>query len=490
MATAKRKTTKKAVEMKHEVTEPMLLAPASKPQEYLLNSNSTITLYSGSAGSGKTYALLLTALKFMQYPMATGCIFRRNSKMLVAPGSIWHEAVNMFSAIYPDLRIKHRDTEIIFPNKAILKFSHMQHASNVLDHKGAQYSFVAYDEATDFDENMITFMLSRMRNAYVPHEPQMFLCTNPSYHSFLRHWIEEFYLDDEGIPKDATQNVERYFVVQGNNIQWYNELDKAQAVHGVGPASGIRSFRLIKAVIADNVPLLKANPQYLANLMSLSRVQKAIMLHGSWTARLETSGYWQRSWVNEVLFPPSNVKARCRAWDLSFSQVSESYKNPDWTAGVLMSKDKLGIYTVEDVVRFRDRAHVVEDTIMKTAVRDGNDVIICLPDDPAGGGAYVRGLQKRLSEAGFVCRLQRPTKGKIQRFAPFAAVAEAHFVNIVAGAYVNDFHTELEVFDGTNNFKDDQADACSDAFIMLNKSQEIPTFSLPDLSTASSFGFN
>jgi len=487
MAAVKRKTTNKT---KSQEVKPMLLAPASKPQEYLLNSTSTITLYSGSAGSGKTYALLLTALKFMQYPNATGCIFRRNSKMLVAPGSIWHEAVNMFSSIYPNLRIRHRETEIVFPNKAILKFSHMQHASNVLDHKGAQYSFVAYDEATDFDENMITFMLSRMRNAYVPHEPQMFLCTNPSYHSFLRHWIEEFYLDNEGIPKDATQNVERYFVNSGNKMNWFNTLKEAESIYGVGPSSGIRSFRLIKAVIADNVPLLKANPQYLANLMSLSRVQMAIMLHGSWTARLETSGYWQRVWCTEVAVPPAVVKGRCRAWDLAFSPQSETYREPDWTAGVLMSKDKLGVYTIEDVVRFRDRAHVVEDTIMKTAISDGADVIISLPNDPAGGGAYVRGLQKRLSEAGFICRLIRPTKGKIQRFAPFAAVAEAHFVNIVSGSYTNDFHTELETFDGTNKFKDDQADACSDAFSVLNQGYELCTFSLPDLSTAPAFSFS
>ena len=60
-----------------EPEKQVVLAPASKPQEYLLNSDSNITLYNGSAGAGKTYALLLTALKFMQYPNATGVIFRK-----------------------------------------------------------------------------------------------------------------------------------------------------------------------------------------------------------------------------------------------------------------------------------------------------------------------------------------------------------------------------------------------------------------------------
>ncbi len=112
-------------------------APASRKQELFLNSKATITIAGGAAGSGKTYTSLLIALKFMQHPRATGVIFRRNSKMLTAPGSIWHEAVAMFSEIYPKgLKVRNRDLEIVFPNGALLKFSHMQHESNMYDHKG------------------------------------------------------------------------------------------------------------------------------------------------------------------------------------------------------------------------------------------------------------------------------------------------------------------------------------------------------------------
>ena len=114
-----------------------MLAPASKKQEIFLNSDATITLAGGAAGSGKTYTSLLIALKFMQHPRATGVIFRRTSKMITSPGSIWHEAVNMYTSIYKvGLKVRHRENEIVFPSGAILKFSHMQHASNMYDHKG------------------------------------------------------------------------------------------------------------------------------------------------------------------------------------------------------------------------------------------------------------------------------------------------------------------------------------------------------------------
>jgi len=72
----------------------------------------------------------------MQHPRATGVIFRRTSKMLTSPGSIWHEAVALYTQLFPDLRVRHRETEIVFPNGALLKFSHMQHESNKYDHKG------------------------------------------------------------------------------------------------------------------------------------------------------------------------------------------------------------------------------------------------------------------------------------------------------------------------------------------------------------------
>lgn len=116
---------------------PRIIAPASKKQEAFLNSDADITLAGGAAGSGKTYTSLLIALKFMQHPRATGIIFRRTSKMITSPGSIWHEAVAMYSEIYKHgLKIRTRDQEIVFPNGALLKFSHMQHESNMYDHKG------------------------------------------------------------------------------------------------------------------------------------------------------------------------------------------------------------------------------------------------------------------------------------------------------------------------------------------------------------------
>ena len=471
------------------MAEQITIAPASKKQEMFLNSDATITLAGGAAGSGKTYTSLLIALKFMQHPRATGVIFRRTSKMLTAPGSIWHEAVNLYTALYPNLRIRSRELELVFPNGALLKFSHMQHATNMYDHKGGQYSLVIFDEATDFDEDMVVYLLSRMRNAYVDYKPQMFMMTNPDYNSFLRSWIEDYYLDpNTGIPLPEKTGHKRYFFRQGNTMLWYNSLQEAEAAHGAGNESGISSFTFIGATCRDNPPLLKAQPDYISRLMSLPRVERERLLDGSWFARQESAGLFKREWVGLVDHANGRARKRIRAWDFAFSKPSEQYPNPDWTRGVLVSKDANNLYTVEDVVSIRDRVHEVEKIVFDTAIHDGHDVIISIPLDPAAAaGAYAKDLQRKLAEMGFSVRLTKPVKSKITRFAPFSSIAQAGFVNVVKANWNKDFFDELEVFDGDPKKKDDQVDCCSDAMLLLNKETIIPSFTLPDLTGTNPF---
>lgn len=471
------------------MAEQVIIGPASKKQELFLNSDATITLAGGAAGSGKTYTSLLIALKFMQHPRATGVIFRRTSKMLTAPGSVWQEACNLYSALFPNLRIRTRELEIIFPNGALLKFSHMQHSSNMYDHKGGQYSLVIFDEATDFEEEMVVYLLSRMRNAYVDYKPQMFLMTNPDYNSFLRQWLEDYYLDPQtGIPLAEKTGHKRFFFRQGNTMLWYNSLEEAETVHGSGAESGISSFTFIGATCRDNPPLLKAQPDYISRLMSLPRVEKERLLDGSWFARQENAGLFKREWVGLVDHSNGRATQRIRAWDFAFSLPSEQYPNPDWTRGVLMSKDASKVYTVEDVVSIRNRVHEVEKMVFQTAMQDGQDVVISIPLDPAAAaGAYAKDLQRKLAEMGFICRLTKPVKSKITRFAPFSSIAQAGFVNVVKANWNKDFFDELEVFDGDPKKKDDQVDCCSDCMLLLNKDNSLPNFTLPDLTGSNPF---
>jgi predicted phage terminase large subunit-like protein len=200
---------------------------------------------------------------------------------------------------------------------------------------------------------------------------------------------------------------------------------------------------------------------------------------------------WKREWTTLVSHPNGRTTKRIRSWDLAFTRPSEQNTNPDWTRGVLISKDKTGVYTVEDMVGIRDRVHEVEKLIFETAIRDGQDVTISIPQDPnAAAGAYARDLQRKLADMGFTVKLVRPVKSKLTRFAPFASVTQAGFVNVVEGDWNKGFFEELENFDGDGKKKDDQVDVCSDAFWCLNRELELPFLALPtDLVRSDSFGF-
>ena len=188
--------------------------------------------------------------------------------------------------------------------------------------------------------------------------------------------------------------------------------------------------------------------------------------------------------------PNGRARKRVRSWDFAFTKPSEQNPNPDWTAGVLVSKDDSKVYTVEDVVRMRERVHDVEKLIFETAFRDGRGVTITIPLDPAAAaGAYAKDLQRKLADMGFSCRLVKPVKSKITRFAPFSSIAQAGFVQIVEASWNKEFYDELERFDGKKKKKDDQVDCCSDAMLVLNRELDVPIFSIPEFIRENNFGY-
>lgn len=423
----------------------------------------------------------MNMVKFAAKKNSTIVCFRRTSTQIKAPGSIWSESLPIFTKMFPDCKIRTRDLEIFIPStNSVVKFSHLQHSSDVLNHLGAQYSAIFYDEVTTFPfEEFVLPLLGRLRNAKVDYSPQLFMATNPMYDHGVYHWIKDYYLDDNGIPLKERSNVERYFVLQDNKPLWYDDLEVAEQIHGKGIP---RSFRSIRAHVTDNIPLLRNNPDYLSNLLALPEIKRKIYLDGSWTAREEEAGYFKREWV-QIVYDLPNTRNRVRAWDLAASPPSSANPNPDYTAGVLMSKTTNGSYCVEDVKRLRDRTHKVEEFIFDVAEADGEDVTICLPLDPgASGMAYTRDLQRRLSEKGYRVITKRPDKTKLIRFKPFSSIAEAKFVSVMKADWNDAFFDELEMFCGDGKTKDDQCDACSDATWALNRTIQLPDFVLPDLS--------
>lgn len=330
-------------------------------------------------------------------------------------------------------------------------------------------------------------MLGRLRNANVDYTPQMFWATNPAYGHGVHSFIKDFYLDEEGIPIPERSNVERYFVFRDGQPLWYSTMEEAEEKHGKGMP---RSFRSIRAHVTDNVELLKSNPDYIANLMSLSPIKKKIYYDGSWEARLEEESMVKRDWFDELMYPNGKAIKRVRAFDMAASLPSPLYPDPDWTRGVLVSKDKEGYYTIEDIVSLRDRPHKVEELIFRTAKSDPEGTVYVIAVDPGSAGiAYANTIKTKLAEMGVSCRFDNTRKSKLTRFMPVASLAEAGWFKIVKADWNEEAFKEMERFNGMkNNGHDDICDALSSAVALLNKGLlELPTFTLPDFTQANPF---
>lgn len=349
-----------------------------------------------------------------------------------------------------------------------------------------------------------------MRTAGTNIHPQLIMTANPDSGSFLKKWVD-FCLDENGVPKEGTEKIIRWFVVLESVVYWADTPEELFEQHG--KSRGMiyardmseeevklhhpsllfmpKSFRFIPTNVFDNPYLLPPkNNSYLANLLAQPRVNQLKYLHGSWTAKAEGEGYWKRDWIKVVPLPPEDTIKTVRAWDLAASEVSEANRDPDWTAGVKMSRDKFGNYCIEDVVRFRKTTSQVLEEIIKTAKIDGiNEVEVIIPKDTgAGGKAANLFFVRALAEHGITVRSAQISghSGKLNRFLPFASISEAGAVTVVKGDWNEPFFTELENFIPNNrNQKDDQVDATSDAFNTIAKSMQIPTFTLPNYSQQS-----
>lgn len=470
-----------------------VFGPCSEKQRMVLQDDDTdVLITGGGAGSGKSWTSLVKALKFINDPAARIMIIRRSYPMLKLSGGMVDESKGIYKHFGGVFKVQ--PLTWIFPNGATIQFAALP--DDLGEWQGLQATHILVDEIAEFSETEVLFLLSRLRSAkYKGHMSLMGTC-NPSYTSFLYRWVKHSLDETTGIPRVGTEDSRRYMINVGGRAYWADSEEELWEKHGE-PLGLVRGepggkgvtflplkVRFIPMTIYDNPVLLKNNPQYLANLLSQPRVNQLRYLHGSWTARAEGSGFFRREWVEIVDHPPAHVTKRVRSWDLAASVPSETSPDPDYTAGVKMSRDKLGYYYVEDVQRFRKLPDGVMKEIIATAYADGSDCLVTIPRDPGAGGKTANGFQLRTLAENGVTATSMTVSGhssKINRFTPFCTLAESGHVRIVRGEWNEAWLSELEFFEGNRNNRDDQVDGTSDAFNTLCRSVSLPTFILPNL---------
>lgn len=322
----------------------------------------------------------------------------------------------------------------------------------------------------------------------------MRMTCNPEYSD---HWLYKFvkpYLDMKtGIPDRSLTGHRKYLLNLDGKIHFRDTVQELKDEFGANVKP--KTYTFIAGNCYDNQILLETNPDYIANLEALDRVQRERLLNGSWHAALEGSGFFHRE--NVEIVPMSKVPKRLktvRAWDLAVTEPSEAYPNPDWTAGVKMSLCEDGYFYVEHAIKFRHGPHLVAQKIEQTAEFDGRNCFISLPKDPgAQGQVAFQTWSRPLILAGYKVKQAKTRKGKLERFMGFANAVENGMVRVVQGEWNDEFFAQLELFDGgSRTLKDDLVDSVSDSYNFLINGKKLPEklkFNPSSLTKINQFSF-
>lgn len=399
--------------------------PTPKQAAFLLMNDVKELLYGGAAGGGKSVALLMGALQFVDIPGYSAILFRKTYADLALPGALIDMSKQWLMPFVEAKEVKwsEKEKKYTFPSGATLSFGYLESPNDCYRYQGAEFQYIGIDEVTHIDPANYRYMFSRLRKPKSLNVPLRFRATANPGGPFGEYYYQRFFIE--------------------------------------GPEHG-RVF--IPAGIDDN-PYLDAEA-YKESLNELDPIERERLLNGNWEIRA-SGDMFDRRWFPIV--PAHDIPEGARSvrfWDMASTDPSRrkgrNKREPDWTVGLRLAHYQ-GMYWIEDIVRVQQTPGDVEKTIRQTAEADGYSVAIRMEQEPGSSGVitidhYARNVLQGFDFAGVVS-----TGSKVERARPASAAAQAGRIlisdrcrNILA------FFDEADVFPyGT---KDDTIDALSGAF--------------------------
>lgn len=437
-----------------------VIAPQEGPQTRFLASSAQIVVYGGAAGGGKSYALLLDALRDTVLKSVRGfgvVIFRRDMTQVTQTGGLW----DVSQELYPLTGGKPRQTPWLgweWPeHKTSVRFGHLQHEKDKLAWQGSQIGLLGFDELTHFTESQFWYLVSRNRSAHGG-RTRVRATTNPDPDSWVKSFLAPW-VDPEYAGYHAKSGEVLWMHRDGDAINWYRR--KADLPAHADP-DHVKSVTFIEAKLSDNPKLLAVDPGYLANLLAMPAVDRERLMGGplAWVLRAKGELFRDAGWFPILEERPTADMEWCRYWDRAATKPSDTNKDPDYTVGMLIGLQRQeGWYCIADIVRFREGPMEVDKRVKATAEADGRDVAQVFEQEPGASGKSEVAVYLRMLN-GWVVEAVRPTGDKYTRAKPVASQAEAGNIRIVRGPYLHDFLNEVTAFPNPR-VHDDQVDTLS-----------------------------
>jgi predicted phage terminase large subunit-like protein len=430
-----------------------------QPKQWaFLQSSADIAIFGGGAGGGKTFALLMEALRHIGNAGFGAVIFRRTYPEIEREGGMWDESFEL----YPHAGGKPSKSDMTwrFPSGAKVSFSHLQHPNNIEDWKGSQIPLIAFDQLEEFTERQFFYMLSRNRSM-CGIRPYIRATVNPDPDSWVATFIEWWIDQDTGLPIDARAGVIRWFARVGSKLEWADTRDELTA--RFPEIEQPKSVTFIPARLEDNAILMQKDPGYKANLQAQDYVDQQRLLAGNWKVRAAAGKVFNRAWFELVDEVPAGGEEGT-GWDLAATEKKSAGDDPDYTAYVTMRK-RAGRYYVLDFALEHLGAAEVDGYMLNIsaqsrdrATAEGANYRVRWEREPAGAGKRENSRMFTMLD-GYDIGSIRPQGDKVVRAKAFAAQALAGNVKLKRGAWNELFLQHFHAFpDGAH---DDGVDAGS-----------------------------
>ena len=243
----------------------ILFKPNPGPQTDFLAAAEREVLYGGSAGGGKSYAMLSDPLRYMGHPAFSGLLLRHTTEEL---RELVFKSQELYPKIWPGIKWSERKMQWTAPSGARLWMSYLDRDDDVLRYQGLAFSWIGFDELTQWSTPYAwNYMRSRLRSTAPDLPIFMRATTNPGGRG--HGWVKKMFIDPAVYNRafDATD------IETGEVLRYPAGHAKA--------GRPLFKRRFIPARLSDN-PYLAESGDYEAMLLSMPEQQRRQLLDGDW----------------------------------------------------------------------------------------------------------------------------------------------------------------------------------------------------------------
>ena len=171
----------------------IIFQPNEGPQEEFLSSSERDVLYGGSAGGGKSFALLADPLRYCHNSNHRGLLLRRTLDELT---ELIDKSRQLYPKAFPGAKFRESKSTWHFPSGATIWFTYLDKDKDVTRFQGQSFNWIGIDEITQYPSPYVwDYLRSRLRATDPELQQNLYMrCTaNPG--GVGGWWVKKMYID-------------------------------------------------------------------------------------------------------------------------------------------------------------------------------------------------------------------------------------------------------------------------------------------------------